>query len=230
MRLLRWLSSVAFLAAALITLTALGDDGLAPPPLALHGALDWATTRDPIVAVFALIRLCAWLSAAYLLVVVIVSGVVRAVDDRSGTALLDRVPLGLARGLFSVAGLGALSMATSLSPASAQTSPSDTAAIRAIDPPAAATPAAAAIRPVPDEPPAPTVAPSEPVANEEYVIAAGDSLWAVAEAHLGDVTGRGDLSDAEIANYWRAVIASNPLPNPNLLFVGQVIELPAVAL
>jgi nucleoid-associated protein YgaU len=122
-------------------------------------------------------------------------------------------------------------MATSLSPASAQTSLSDTASVLEIDPPAAPSPAdAAAIRPVLDEPPPSSVTPTQPAANEQYAVAAGDSFWSVAAAHLSDVTGRADLVDAEVAGYWRDLMASNPLPNPDLLFVGQVIELPAATL
>jgi hypothetical protein len=228
MRLFRWLSSVAFLSAALVTIAALGGDGLAPPPLSFRGALDWAATREPIVAVFALLRVCALSSGAYLFVVVIVSGVVRAVDDRRGTALLDRVPLGSARGLLSVAGLGALSVTASLSPASAQASQPETVVIRDIEATAAATPADAVIRPVVDERPSPTTEQAGPVAERHYVIEAGDSMWSVAAAHLGEVTGRADLSDAEVADYWRAVMISNPQPNPDLLFIGQVLELPAI--
>jgi len=229
------MSSVVILTVALAALTAFTamNDGLAPPPLSLDGAIDWAASRDPVVAAFALIRLCAWLSAAYLLIVVIVSGLVRAFDAQRGTALLDRVPLGLARALVSVTGLGVLSIATSLSPASAQTTQPDTASIRGIDPSPAGSPADAVIRPMPDEPPppppSPTVGPSAPDAPEQYVIESGDCLWAVAASHLGEVTGRTDLNDEEIAGYWRVLVASNPLPNPDLLFVGQVIELPAVA-
>jgi nucleoid-associated protein YgaU len=76
---------------------------------------------------------------------------------------------------------------------------------------------------VPETSPSPV-----PTDGEQYPVAPGDSLWSIAAAHLHDVTGRDDVTDDEIARYWRTVIDANPLPNPNLLFVNQVIELPAV--
>jgi nucleoid-associated protein YgaU len=65
------------------------------------------------------------------------------------------------------------------------------------------------------------------VAGDLWSVAAGESMWSIAVTHLRDVHGR-DASDEEIATYWRQIVAANALPNPDLLFVGQVIELPAV--
>ncbi len=45
---------------------------------------------------------------------------------------------------------------------------------------------------------------------------------------MSDVTGQADPGDDAIARYWRTVLDANDLANPDLLFVGQVIELPAI--
>jgi hypothetical protein len=223
----RWLWSIALLTAALVAVTVSGNHQLAPPPQSFEGAAHWVATREPIIAVFALVRVAALLSGAYLLLVVVVSGLVRAVDEQRGAALLDRLTFGPARGFVGVMGLGALSL--SMAPAAnAQTSSSDTAIIRDVDAPTASPSVDAVIRPVLDQPSSPTIAPAPP-SSEQYVVAAGDSLWGVAAARLSEATGRADLSDSDIAVYWRSVLAANPLPNPDLLFVDQVIELPAIA-
>ena len=142
-----------------------------------------------------------------------------------GAVMLDLLTFGAARGLIGVMGLGALSLPMA-TVAHAQPAPSSTASIHEVDPGGASPASEAVIRPVVDES-APTVAP-EPDIGEQYIVSAGDCMWSVAAAHLSDVTGRADLSDAEIVAYWRAVIDANPLPNPDLLFVDQVIKLPAV--
>lgn len=62
------------------------------------------------------------------------------------------------------------------------------------------------------------------------VVGSGDHLWSIAEAALTTSLGRAP-SDAEIDPYWRAVVEINrenleDPDNPDLLFSGQVIELP----
>jgi hypothetical protein len=230
MRWFRWVSFVALLTVALITVAALDGGGLAPPPPSLDGAMHWAATRDSAVAVFALVRVGALAAGGYLLLVLLAGGFIAAVDERRGGCFLDCLTFGLARGLLAVIGLGALS--TSLAAAAnAQTTSSSTAVVREIDP----TPAAseAEIRPLSEQEPSTNAQAADPPlaaapTGDQYVVSAGDSLWSAAAAHLSDVTGRQDLTDSEIAVYWRAVLDANPLPNPNLLFVGQAIVLPAV--
>src|SRR5262245_3391166 len=110
MRLLRGLSSLVLLTVAMTALGFLGGGDLAPPPLSPDGVAHWASTHDPIVTVFALIRFGAFATGSYLLLVVAVSGVVTAVDARRGTLILDRLTFRLARGILGVMGLGALSV------------------------------------------------------------------------------------------------------------------------
>ncbi len=61
---------------------------------------------------------------------------------------------------------------------------------------------------------------------------AGDHFWRIAEHTLAMTWGRRPTS-AEIDHYWRLLVATNrphlPDPrNPDLMFVGQVLELPPV--
>jgi nucleoid-associated protein YgaU len=69
-------------------------------------------------------------------------------------------------------------------------------------------------------------------ALEQWVVQRGDHLWSIAESHLSEVLGRAP-TDAEITPYWRLVVEhnrprlSNP-SEPDLIFVGEVYELPPV--
>ncbi len=60
----------------------------------------------------------------------------------------------------------------------------------------------------------------------------GDHLWSLSEHHLSRVLGRSDLGDHEIARYWVRVIEANRgtirSGNPDLIYPGEVIVLPAV--
>jgi hypothetical protein len=60
----------------------------------------------------------------------------------------------------------------------------------------------------------------------------GDHLWSLSERHLVQVLGRSDLGEHEIARYWVQVIEANRdtirSGNPDLIYPGEVIELPAV--
>jgi nucleoid-associated protein YgaU len=67
----------------------------------------------------------------------------------------------------------------------------------------------------------------------EHVVVPGDNLWIIAERHLEQVTGRSDLSDREVAEYWVAVIEANRdrvrSGDPDLIYPGEVMVLPPVS-
>ena len=70
-------------------------------------------------------------------------------------------------------------------------------------------------------------------APNSWTVGPGDSFWKIAEEELGDAWGRDDLTDAEVATYWRTLIAQNmdrlvEPGNPDLLFPGQELMLPIV--
>jgi hypothetical protein len=65
-----------------------------------------------------------------------------------------------------------------------------------------------------------------------WTLAPGEHLWAVAEAHIADTWGRLP-TDAEVTPYWVALVEGNrdrlaDPANPDLVFPGQVVDLPAV--
>jgi len=91
-----------------------------------------------------------------------------------------------------------------------------------IGPAVAATP----LRPATPADPAP---PTEPAAAgaRDHVVEPGDHLWSLAEQRLTEALAR-PVTDAEVAPYWRRVVAANPqLTDPDLVFPGDAVHLPA---
>lgn len=67
-------------------------------------------------------------------------------------------------------------------------------------------------------------------ARAEHVVVGGDHLWNIAERTVADHLGRAP-DDREIATYWQELIETNrdrlaDPDNPDLLFPGQVVQLP----
>lgn len=94
---------------------------------------------------------------------------------------------------------------------------------------AAAAGDAPAVAPVPAEA-APAVAPL-PAGGRTWVVQPGDHFWAVAERVLAEVWGRAP-ADEEVDGYWRSLVDANAGQlrdpgNPDLLFPGQIIAVPA---
>lgn len=103
--------------------------------------------------------------------------------------------------------------------------PDGTATLRLDPTPPTTTPGTVTVRPAPapGHDAAPTPAPTP---TRDHRVAPGDHLWAIAEAAVARAQGR-PPTDAEIAPYWRAVLAANPqLADPDLIFPGDLIHLP----
>nr|MBA2326971.1 LysM peptidoglycan-binding domain-containing protein [Actinomycetota bacterium] len=66
----------------------------------------------------------------------------------------------------------------------------------------------------------------------QHVVGPGDSLWTIAAAHLAHATGRyaAALAESEVAAHWARVVEVNRdalrSGNPNLIYAGEVLELP----
>lgn len=80
----------------------------------------------------------------------------------------------------------------------------------------------------------PAPAPEPGTIGATYVVVGGDSLWSIAASHLAQLTARSeaDLDDAETAGYWAAVVETNRARlasgDPNLIFPGEVLDLPTL--
>jgi hypothetical protein len=242
---------MAAIAVAIIWLHRLGAGDLGAPPLSLDGAATWLDDHDIAVVAFALLRVLALGCGWYLLSVTAVGGAARYLHLPRITSLAERLTVPFARGLLgSMAALGVMAGPAAVPPHSpdvmvelsadqtsttvgAETELTDQATLHLLSdvaepgPPTSSAPAGvstvpAAVAPIPD-----------PDHQNTWVVQRGESFWSIAEDHLADVAGH-DITERDVGSYWRQLIELNRsrLANPNdadLLFAGQVLELPAVA-
>lgn len=202
-------------------------EGFALPRHATGHWLLHAQTED-LVAVTA--RLAGLALAWWLLVATALSLARRIVPGWRSLRALDWVtPIALRRAVDRAVavGLGASLGLTGIHPAGATGRQSHQAAPR-VDVPVvrsarsarSAPPAPPAPRPPDPRPVQPTALPGETV----VVVRAGDNLWVIAQRALGSAT------NAEIAPYWRRVIAANTAKlrshDPDLIFPGERVVLP----
>lgn len=74
--------------------------------------------------------------------------------------------------------------------------------------------------------------PFEPSTRASHVVVVrGDHLWKISDRHLQSVHG-GEAGTADVTTYWRLVIEENRTSlrsgDPDLIYPGEVIELPRV--
>lgn len=115
--------------------------------------------------------------------------------------------------------------------------PANPAPTTTIAPTSTATPTTANPAPTTTAPTTAPVAPPTQVLGEQvtkntsYTVVRGDNFWVIAQRHLTQELGRKPTVD-EVRVYWLKVIdvnrASISSGNPNLIFPGEVFELPAV--
>lgn len=206
----------ALVATTIAGLGAAGSGPLAGPPLADASQLGpWLQGRDAVTAAMAIVRLLLLGISWYLLAATLAGVVAAVVRSARLVAVADAISVPAVRRLVHGAvglGLAAAPLAAAAvapaSPASAQ------AAARPVDP------GPLTMERLPDPTP-PAAAP------DEWTVAPGDHLWSIAERRLAAARGH-QPSDAEVAPYWRALIAANRdrLPDPDLLFPGQRLRLP----
>ena len=85
---------------------------------------------------------------------------------------------------------------------------------------------------VPIAPPAPATPPPSPTAGATHTVARGEHLWSIAARQVATATEKppADFTPVDIAPYWLRVIEVNRprlrSGNPNLVFPGEVVELP----
>ena len=229
--LLAW---VAFLAAGLAALHAMSAS-LAPPPLARPGQVgDWFHQRQPAEVVFALLRLVALVLAWYLLAVTACGLLARALRLATLVRAVDALTVPAVRRMVNGAvglSLGATALAGPVGTTVVAAEPPAVATMRRLPdgaPPSPPPMATESMRRLPEEPP-PTSPPA--VGNGTWTVRPGDHFWAVAERTLADAWGRAPADD-DVSPYWQSLVAANrdrlrDPRNPDLLFSGQVLVVPA---
>lgn len=235
-------------ATAIAGLHAAGS-ALPPPPSSPSAWRAWVSSTDPVVAGFGVLRLLALAGAWYLALVTAASLVARLLRIRPAVRVTDAVTVAPLRRLLH-ASLGMTLTVGSFAPAAGAGAPgnevavvrrlpglSETAAVTRVVPlgtPATPSPepTAARLTPTPSSVAAAGPVAARPDQPSTWRVKPGDHLWSVAERTLARARAtRPD--DADVAAYWRTVIERNrdrlvDPGNPDLLFPGQLLVLPAV--
>jgi len=195
----------------------------------------WYEGVGPATGVIAAVRVIAlalalwWLAAAALQ---LLAAVVRAPSAQWVADLIT--PRSLQRLVHGLAGLSLSAGLAVPAPGAGILGPppgAGTATMRVV--PDGAPPVAPPATPVPvPVAAAPAPAPVPTPAQEVVVVAAGDSLWSIAEEALIDA-GRTSVDEHAVATYWRRVIDHNQAmlvdpSNPDLIYPGQLVSLPAL--
>lgn len=237
-RTLRLVALIASEVAVVVVLHLLaGVDGLGGPG---GDPVGWLRSASPEAVVAGALRLvalgCAWWLLASTLVYAIAVAAGRATLAQALRRLVvpavrRRIDHALAISMMATAALGS----GWSGPAAAGEPPPATPATlevrdgRAVEalPPPAPTPTTTGPPASVSPPPAPLPAPDPPPAPAEaaagvHVVAAGESLWTIAAARVAP--------GAEVAPYWARVVDANRQSlrsgNPNLIYPGEVVELP----
>lgn len=243
---------LAVTAACLVVLHRLAGALPGPPSWTGDDLLAWASETNPVLIALAAVRIVA-LAVGYQLVAS--AALATAGSLAHAPTLLrvsDLVALPGVRGLVRRAAAATLSASTMLaSPALPASGGSATLRVvgvgptvtLAVEPPPSGAgevtlsvvPSGdAAVSPTPPSPSDPPqesapVTPEAPdVTPSAWTVRRGDHLWSIAERTLAERWRRAP-NGAEVARYWRSVLAVNTeLGDPDLIFVGQQIALPPV--
>lgn len=216
-------------------LSALLDMGAAPWAQVTWRAPDlWLAAAGPAVVVAATSRLFALCGAVWLLAATVLE-VVLAVASGPGPnrPRVPGLPSGLQRRIDrAVAALVATSALAA--PAAAAAAPGLPGHIPVPVPREVVVshdqgdaPPAAPARPAPPPSEARPRRPAGPVADHLHTVVAGDHLWGIAEDVI--TSARGGATTADVAVYWRELIAANedlPSGDPDLIHPGEQVRLP----
>jgi hypothetical protein len=225
-------------AALVVVITVLllaGRGTLAAPPVGSFDELaDWLDRTDTVTAVLAIVRVLVLALAVWLLVAFLLGGLGRALGRARLAAVADRaLPRPLRALLTGLAGAGAASVVV-LGAGPAQHDRGDAVPVGerlVLLPDQDDGTATMSVLPAEDTAPAAPAVSATPAAPATWTVAPGESFWSIAEEVLADAWGR-PPTDAEIDPYWRRLVAANrdriTSGNPDLIFPGQVFDLPAV--
>jgi hypothetical protein len=214
---------LAVLVGVLLGAGAVGHGALAAPALGNPASWSgWLADRTPAAAAMAVVRLVVLGLTWYLLVATVVAVAVRLVRAGRLVPVVDVVTVPFVRSLVQAA-LGVGVVVASFGP------------VAAVD----AVPVASSQvlqRPLPaSEPPVlrelDPPAPPARAAERTWTVAPGQHLWSISAEVLSASLGR-PPAEGEVAPYWQQVVEANRArladpANPDLLFPGQVLVLPA---
>ena len=233
-----WVLGLAGLLAVLLPV----GGALAAPPLDPAGWSGWLAARTAPEAAMAVLRVVAIGLTGYLLLATAVAVALRLGDAGRLVTAAEVVTLPFVRGIVqaglgvglagaTVAGIGAGGGTTRV-PTAAELAlvAAEGAPVLAEGVPVLAE-GAPVLQRLDDPPPVLQRVDAGPAPDATWTVAPGDHLWSIAERVLAGAWGR-PPADAEVVPFWEAVVERNRPSladpgNPDLLFPGQVLTLPA---
>ncbi len=224
-------SALVFL---IVALHALGRAGLrGPTGFSMSELTAWLD--DPVEVIATVARWVALVLSYYLVAIVLV---IAALGDNFEQSLVQHIVprqisglVGLILGVSAVA--VPLSMHMVQTDTATTTTPTEELSLSPLDEPLTLTSNGTAPHAGGFDDLSPNLgrAPASGRQFETWIVAPGDSFWSIAEEQLVDTWGRGDLTNNEIASYWRTLIDANvdrlvEPGNPDLLLPNQELLLP----
>lgn len=223
---------------AWLLVTGPNDGAAGPDQLSASAIDDWYQQAGPAVVVIAAIRGVAIVLTGWLLLLALLQVVTSLPLLRLARPVVDVVtPRAMQRLLHGVAGASLAAAVALPGPVVALDAepPPDVAVMHVIDaeppPPTPAPPALPPVAPpaTADDAPSPGAAPL--AVTPTAIVQRGDSFWSIAEAYLQHLGA--SPTDREVVRYWERLVAVNvgrlaDPANPDLLYAGQVLELPPV--
>ena len=246
------IATLATEGAAIVALTAIGREPAFRVPLTRFD--DWLSVTPPADALVAGLRWVALLGAWWLLAGTLVYVGAAMTRVPAAVRAVRWAVLPPVRRVVDAAFVATVVGGAVLAPATAGArvaGPPPTALVRdgrgddlaSLPPATTVAPTPPTVPAAPTAPTAPTAAAVPPAAPSpapggaevQVVVAPGDDLWALAAGRVAATRGMApaDVADAEVAPYWVAVCERNRATlasgDPNLIFPGEVVTLPAVS-
>lgn len=206
------------------------------PGVSLHGLHDWLTTSDTPVVVLTVVRVGAMAAIWYVLATTILCAIAHRSPWKRFATAVDRITLPGARvlavRLATVSAIGGLAMPVASATAA---SPHQTPVLHHLTANEPTTSTTVTLPPVsiPQEPQSADAATSIKQLPQQHTVQRGENFWTIAQDTLTQSLNR-QPTDDEITDYWRELVQVNKTKlahpnNPDLLFAGQVLELPKIA-
>jgi hypothetical protein len=242
------LASVCAMLLALACLQILGQETYALPALSITEIRQWLNDSDPIVVVLSLVRAAAVVAVLYVLATTVLCAIAYRSPWRHIAVIADRISLPASRTLaVRLAGITAIgTLAMPSTSAFATPTASDTPVLRHLapgEPMPTFQPITTSTTVKPTEPAPATSVVESPIvtrdapapmstspSNPSRTVQRGENFWTIARSQLLTSLER-EPTENEVVTYWRELVKRNQQvllqpENPDLLFAGQVIELP----
>ena len=196
-------------------------------PLPAHNVpalQEWATNTETTLLVLTIVRVVTMVLVGYVLMTTVACAIAHRSSRQRLASCMDSITLPATRTL--AIRLASMSVVTGLTmpvATAAATTNQDVPVLRHLAP-------GESFPPITPTTTAPSVVTHPPSPPRQHLVARGENFWTIAQDTLSSSLRR-DPTEKEVTAYWRMLVDANQRTlrktnNPDLLFAGQVIELP----